>query len=142
MVYRTTLSPLFTLRREMDRIFEDTLGRGLNGQGTWNPSVDVREEDEAWLFELELPGVDPAQVEVTADNGVLAVRGEKASERREGEEGRWHIVERLTGSFQRSFQLPGNIAEDRIEATFANGLLRVRVPKAEVPKAKRIEIRS
>lgn len=141
MVYRTTLAPLFTLRREMDRMFEDALGRGTT-QGTWSPAVDVRETDAAWVFELELPGVDPALVEVMADNGVLTVRGEKLVERRNEQEARWHIVERLAGNFQRSFQLPGNVNEAKIEARFANGLLSVQVPKAEVPKPRRIEIKA
>lgn len=141
MVYRTTLTPLFTLRREMDRIFDDAFGRGADAASTWTPAVDVREDEQGWTFELELPGVNPEAVEVTADNGVLSVRGEKLTARREEPAGRWHVVERLTGSFLRSFQLPGNVAEERIEATFANGLLTLRVPKAEVPKPKRIEIK-
>lgn len=145
MVYRTTLAPLtplVTLRREMDRIFDDTFGRTSTGNGAWRPAVDVREEKDAWLFEVELPGVDPAGVEVTADNGVLTVRGEKSAERREGDESQWHIVERLTGAFQRSFQLPAQVVEDRIEASFAHGLLTVRAPKAEVPKPRRIEVKA
>lgn len=143
MVYRTTLAPIFSLRREVDRLFDDAFGRTETSPAPrWAPVGDVREEKDAWVFELELPGVDPAAVEVTAENGVLSVRGEKASERREGQDGRWHIVERMTGAFHRSFQLPGNIREDAIEARFANGLLSVRVPKAEVPQPRRIEVKA
>lgn len=141
MVYRTTLTPLFTLRREMDRLFEDAFGR-VNTPAAWTPAVDVREEPTAFLFELELPGVAPEAVEVTADGGVLSVAGEKRAERKEGEEGRWHIVERVQGTFRRTFQLPQNVAEDRIEATFSNGVLTVRVPKAELPKPKKIEVKA
>lgn len=141
MVYHTTLAPLFTLRREMDRVFEDAFGRG-SAEGTWSPAVDVRETRDAWHFELELPGVNPEQVEVTAESGVLTVRGEKAVSRRNDQDGRWHIVERQPGRFQRSFQLPGNVNEDGIEASFAQGLLTVRVPKAELPKPRRIEVRA
>jgi HSP20 family protein len=139
MVYRTTLAPILTLRREMDRLFDDTFGRG-NGDNAWRPTVDVREENDAYHFDVELPGVAPEQVEVTADAGVLTVRGEKAAERRE-DDGRWHIVERVTGAFHRTFQLPANVLEDQIEARFANGLLTVRVPKQEAPKPKRIEVK-
>lgn len=142
MVYRTSLAPLVTLRREMDRFFEDTIGRNEPSSASWHPVVDVRDTDEAWLFEVELPGVDPNQVEVTAEQRVLTVRGEKASTRREGEEGRWLAVERLTGSFERRFRLPANVNEEGIEASFANGLLTVRVPKAEVPKPRRIAIKA
>lgn len=141
MVYRTTLAPLFTLRREMDRLFDDVVGRGTEATSQWVPAVDVREDEQGYRFELELPGVDPARVEITADNGVLTVRGDKVSERKESESARWHVVERLTGSFRRSFQLPPNVAEDRIEAEFSQGLLTVRMPRAELPKPKKIEIK-
>jgi HSP20 family protein len=140
MVYRTTLSPLLAVRREMDRLFDDAFTRIAPTPATWQPAVDVREEGEAWTFEFELPGVDPAQVEVTADQGTLRVRGEKTSAARQREDGRWLAVERVTGAFERGFKLPANVAEDRIEASFAHGLLTVRVPKAEVPKARRIEV--
>lgn len=80
-------------------------------------------------------------MEVTADQGVLTVRGERRSEAREGNVGRWHIIERSQGAFRRSFQLPAQVAEDKIEAQYAHGVLTVRVPKAEVPKAKKIEVK-
>jgi HSP20 family protein len=142
MVYRTTtLTPLFSLRREMDRLFDDTFGRAATGASAWHPAVDVREEGDAFVFELELPGVSPEAVEVTADNGVLSVSGEKKSEQQRDDD-RWHIVERTQGSFRRTFQLPQNVSDERIEASFENGVLTVRIPKAEVPKPKKIEIRS
>lgn len=145
MVYRTTLTPLFTLRREMDRLFEDAFGRTATAPASWTPAVDVREAPTEFIFALELPGVAPEQVEVNTDNGILTVSGEKRSEREqqggEADEGRWHIVERVTGAFRRTFQLPQNVKEDGIDASFANGVLTVRVPKAEVPKPKRIEVR-
>ena len=144
MLYRTTSSPVFSLRREIDRLFDDTFG----GEGmaatrrTWMPAVDVRESDGEYTFELELPGIAPENVELTADNGVLTVRGEKQQQqtRKEGDEGRWHVVERSYGSFVRAFQLPQGVDEDRIEAQFAHGVLTVRVPKAERPQPRRIRI--
>jgi len=72
---------------------------------------------------------------------LLAVAGEKSAVRKEGDEGTWHIVERTFGSFRRSFQLPTNVQEDKIEATLTNGVLHVRVPKMELPKAKKIEVK-
>lgn len=142
MVYRSTaLTPLFSLRREMDRLFDDTFGRAATNGATWSPAVDVREEKDAFRFELELPGVEPANVEVTAEDGLLSVSGEKKSEE-EREEDRWHIVERTHGSFRRTFQLPPNVNEEAIDATFANGVLTVRVPKAQAPSARKIEVRT
>lgn len=141
MVYRTTaLTPLFSLRREMDRLFDDTFGRAATNSTSWSPAVDVREEKDAFVFQLELPGVSPEAVEVTADGGVLSVSGEKKSEEQRDED-RWHIVERVSGSFRRTFQLPQNVAEEKIDASFEDGVLTVRVPKAEQPKPKKIEVR-
>ncbi len=143
MVYRTTLTPLFSLRREMDRIFDDAFGsRSMAAASTWSPAVDVREEPTAWTFELDLPGVAPEQVEVTAEKGVLTISGEKRSERAQGSEEKWYMLERVQGTFKRTFQLPENVAEDRIEATFKHGVLTVRLPKAEIPSPRRIEVKA
>lgn len=142
MVYRTTLTPMVSLRREMDRLFEDAFGRSTPSAASWTPAVDVRETRDAWVFELEVPGVDPAAVEVTADQKLLTIRGEKASQRVEGEDQRWLSVERVTGSFERSFRLPSAVREEAIEARYANGLLTVTVPKAEVRQARKIEVRA
>lgn len=142
MVYRTTtLPPLFTLRREMDRLFEDALGRAEAGVASWIPATDVREDADSYLFELELPGVAPELVDVTTESGVLTVRGEKRGTTVEGETPRTHIAERVTGTFRRAFPLPKDVAEERIEASFSNGLLTIRLPKIERPKARKIAIR-
>jgi HSP20 family protein len=139
MAYRTSLtSPVFGLRREIDRLFEDTFaGNGAQG---WTPSVNIRESADALAFEVELPGLKSEQVEVTCDNGVLTIRGERRDERKEGEEGRYHLIERSYGSFSRSFQLPQNVDEDQIQASFEDGMLMVRVPKGAIPQPRRIEI--
>ncbi len=140
MVYRTTLSPIISLRRELDRFFDDAT-RVAPITASWTPAVDIRETKDAWEFALEIPGVDPAQVEVTAEARVLKIRGEKAITRKEGDEdGRWLSTERISGSFERSFRLPAQVREEGIEAQYAHGVLTVRVPKAEVP-ARRIEIK-
>lgn len=141
MIYRTSLSaPVFGLRREIDRLFEDTFGRG-EGMSTWNPAVDVRETDQELALELELPGIKPEEVELTAENGVLTIRGEKRSERKEGDESsRYHMVERSYGSFTRSFQLPQGIDETKIEADYNNGILSIHIPKTALPQPRRIEI--
>jgi HSP20 family protein len=142
MMYRTSITPFYSLRRDIDRLFEDVLGRD-GTQGGWAPAVDVREEDEALVLELELPGVSPEQVEVTAENGILTVLGEKRSERKEGDEARrWHLLERSYGSFRRSFQLPKGVDEAQIEAHFDQGVLTVRVPKSALPQPRKIQVRA
>lgn len=142
MMYRTTSSPVFSLRREIDRLFDDTFGgEGTTPRRGWLPAADVRETADGFTFELELPGVSPDQVELTADNGVLTVRGEKPPRtRKETDEGRHHFVERSYGTFVRAFQLPQGVNEEQIDAQFAHGVLTVHVPKAERPKPRRIRI--
>src|SRR3954469_12303067 len=138
MLYRmTTGSPIFGLRREIDRLFDDTFTRDGSG---WSPAVDIRESESEISLELELPGIKPEEVEITAENGVLTVRGEKKSERKEGEENRYHVVERTYGSFLRTFQLPQGIDEDQINAAFEHGILSIHIPKAALPQPKRIQI--
>lgn len=143
MVYRTTLSPIGSLRRELDRFFDDTVARVAPITASWTPAVDVRETKDAWEFTLEIPGVDPAQVEVTAEARVLKIRGQKDIARSEGAgEGRWLSTERISGAFERSFRLPAQVREDAIDARYAHGVLTVTVPKAEVPVARKIEIKT
>ena len=142
MVYRGTLTgPVFGLRREIDRLFEDAFG-GDTRRGGWSPAVDIREDNKEIVLEVELPGIKPDDVEVTAENGVLTIRGEKQSSSNEGTEGRYHVVERSFGSFTRSFQLPSGMDERRIEADFSDGVLSVRIPKAALAQPRRIEVRN
>jgi HSP20 family protein len=142
MLYRTSSNiPVFGLRREIDRLFEDTFG-GRDGGSAWTPAVDIKENQNELTFDVEIPGINPENVEITADNGVLTIRGERHSERKEDDDSRYHIVERSYGSFTRSFQLPQNIDESKIEATCNNGILSVHIPKAALPQPKKIQIKS
>ena len=138
MFYRmTTSSPVFGLRREIDRLFEDAFTR--DGQ-SWTPAVDIRESESELTLELELPGLKPENVEITAENGILTVRGDKRSERKEEDQSRYHVVERTYGSFMRTFQLPQGIDENQISAEYDNGILTLRIPKTALPQPRRIQI--
>lgn len=139
MVYRTSL-PLLTLRREVDRLFDDAFGRPEPSSATWSPIVDVREESTGFIFELELPGVDPTQVEVTAEEGVLTVTGSKETARSMTKEGRWHLSERIAGSFKRAFRLPPQASEEGITASYAHGVLTISVPRVVQPAPRKIEV--
>ncbi len=141
MIYRTGVStPLFGLRREIDRLFEDTFGRG-EGTGSWMPAVDVRETEKQLSLEVELPGIRLEDVEITAENGILTIRGEKRGERKEGDENsRFHLVERTYGSFSRSFQLPQGLDDTKIDADYNDGILSVNIPKTALPQPRKIEI--
>jgi HSP20 family protein len=139
MLYRT--APIFGLRREIDKLFEDTFG-GATGDGgfTWNPAVDVRETDNELRLDVEIPGITPNEVDVTAANGVLTIRGEKRTERKEDDNARYHVLERSYGAFMRSFQLPQGLDESKIEATCDNGILSIHIPKTALPQPRRIQV--
>jgi HSP20 family protein len=133
----TTSSPIFGLRREIDRLFEDTFARDGNN---WTPAVDIKETDNDIRIDLELPGLRPEDVEVTAENGLLTIRGEKRSERKEGDDGRYHVIERSYGTFMRTFTLPQGVDENQIQADFNDGVLSIRIPKAALPQPRRIQV--
>lgn len=141
MFYRTGLTtPVFGLRREIDRLFDDTFGRG-DGVNNWVPAVDIRETEKELSLDVELPGIRPEDVEITAENGVLTLRGEKHGERKEGEEGsRYHMVERTYGSFTRSFQLPQGLDDSKIEASYNDGVLSIQIPKTALAQPRKIQI--
>jgi HSP20 family protein len=134
------LSPMFGLRREIDRLFDDAfVGRGTGAN--WHPAVDIQETSKELRLDVELPGIRQEDIEIDVENGALSIRGEKSGERtEEGDEGRYHLVERSYGSFFRSFQLPPGVDEKQIRADFEQGVLHVRIPKTALPQPRRIQI--
>jgi len=141
MVYAATpTAPVFGLRREIDRLFEDAFRLGHSGRGEWSPAVDVRETDQELIFAVEIPGMTANNVEVTTENGVLTIRGERIDEQKDGDQGRLHLAERNYGSFARRFQLPHGINHEAIQADVEFGMLTLRVPKAALPEPKQIRV--
>lgn len=137
MLYRmTTGSPIFGLRREIDRLFDDTFARD---GASFSPLVDIKENEDEIRLEAELPGIKPENVEIIAENGVLTIRGQKQAEIKEGDD-RYQVVERTYGTFMRTFQLPQGVDENQIKADFEHGVLSVHIPKAALPQPKRIQI--
>jgi HSP20 family protein len=92
------------------------------------PRMDVKETDKEIIIEAELPGLEEKDVSLTLQNGILTVQGEKKIEYDEEKEN-YHMMERSYGSFQRSLRLPDTVDEDKVEARFENGILRVTLPK-------------
>src|ERR1041385_581401 len=131
-------TPAVGLRRELDRLIQGTSGSRPNGRSEWAPPVDIRETEHELTFAVELPGIKPEEVEVTAQDGVLVIRGERSEE---GGEGGYHLVERTTGPFMRLFPLPQGVDTDKIDANFEHGMLYVRIQKAALPQPKKIRIR-
>lgn len=108
--------------------------------GDWAPRVDISETDSAFLIKAEIPEVKKEDVTVTVDSGVLAIRGERKQEKEEKDK-KYHRIERHYGTFMRSFTLPDNVDEHRIEANFKDGMLSLRIPKTAEAKAKVIDVK-
>lgn len=143
MLYATATTrsaPVFGLRREIDKLFEDTFGHGPAGSHAWMPAVDICETDTELTFVVELPGLKPEEVDVSALDGVLTIQGQRIDERSVGEDERYHLVERNYGSFLRRFQLPQGLDGENILADVENGVLQVHVPKSRVSKPKNVRV--
>ncbi len=107
----------------------------------WTPAVDVKEEDKRFLITADVPGVDPADVDVTMHNGMLIIKGERNEETKEENDG-FHRVERASGSFYRRFMMPDSADPDKIEAHAKNGVLEIAIRKTEKMHAKKIKVQS
>jgi HSP20 family protein len=107
----------------------------------WRPAVDIKEETGRFLITADLPGVDPKDIEITMENGILTIKGERQSEVRDETEG-YKRVERVSGTFYRRFSLPDTADADRIEAKGKDGVLQVILPKHEKVQPRKIEVKS
>jgi HSP20 family protein len=135
---------LLTLRQAMDRLFDDNFfrpygGYGANAGDVGRLPLDVRATSDALLVEASLPGVKPEDVDITVENGSLTIRAEDRSER-EDEQAGWIVRELSRGSVMRTVTLPTGLEADKAEATFDNGVLKLRIPKAEQVKPRQIRI--
>ena len=134
---------LRTLQEEVNRLFSSNLtpsfGEEGIGRGAWNPNVDIYENKDQIVLEAELPGMNREDFELTVENNVITLRGERRFEKKDDADN-YHRVERSYGSFSRSFTLPQVVSGDGATAEYRNGVLRVTLPKREEAKARRIEI--
>jgi HSP20 family protein len=126
--------PLFRL---FDTFFSDN-GEDLASR-TWSPPVDIQETDDAYRIQVELPGLSKEDVQITLENSVLRLSGERKFEKDTKKEN-YHRIERTYGTFSRSFALPTQVSSDKVEAKFEDGVLSIVVPKAEQAKPRRIAI--
>lgn len=127
------------IRQELDRMFEDLFGRSTRGWASWSPAADLYETEEDYVLELELPGFERDELELTLEQGILTISGQRASE---GEaRGRaYRVRERSTGRFTRSFSLPRAVDPSEVEAEMRDGVLRVTMQKAAEAKPRKIDV--
>ncbi|MCK4676056.1 MAG: Hsp20/alpha crystallin family protein [Gammaproteobacteria bacterium] len=106
----------------------------------WAPSVDISENEKAFTLLADIPGVDPKDIEISMEKGVLTIKGERNSENIEEKEN-YRRVERESGQFYRRFTLPDSANADKIEAKSEHGVLKITIPKQEVAVSRRIEVK-
>jgi HSP20 family protein len=148
--------PFESLRREIDRLFDDfqpfgnrspfarvMSGLDLASNAWFAPAFDMTEQNGAFAISAELPGIDEKNIELKVANGILTVKGEKSEEKKE-EEKDYYLSERRYGSFQRSFELPAGVDADKIEASFSKGVLNIKLPKTAdaIKSEKKIDIKA
>ena len=107
----------------------------------WVPAVDIKEEAGQYVIHADIPGVDPNDIEVTMENGILSVKGERQRETKEEREG-YKRVERSKGSFFRSFSLPDSVDGENVSASGKNGVLEIIIPKVERKQSRKINVNS
>jgi HSP20 family protein len=142
---RREFNPLGLLQREIDRLFDD-VAQGVPTPGSMAASelmvsMDVAETDKDIELTVELPGIEPKDVDISISDNVLTIKGEKKVEKEEKDKN-YRRVERSYGSFMRSIELPAGVAPDAIKAAVNNGVLKVTVPKPAAAEAKKIEVKS
>ena len=135
---------LRTLQEEVNRLFSTNLTRAFGddegiGRGIWAPSVDIYENKDQIVLEAELPGMKQEDFDLSIENNVITLRGERRFEKTD-ESDNYHRVERSYGAFTRSFTLPQTVSADEARAEYSNGVLRVTLPKREETKSRRIEV--
>jgi HSP20 family protein len=132
-------------QEDLNRLFRRSWLRPAEGNGSipeggvWAPAVDIYETGETFTVEAELPGIDPKDIDVAVDEGVLSLRGERKLEREVKEEN-YYRVERAYGVFQRAVRLPSDIDAEKVTAAYDNGVLRVTIPKSQPKKPKSITV--
>ncbi|NNE46878.1 MAG: Hsp20/alpha crystallin family protein [Rhodothermales bacterium] len=131
-----------SLQREIDRMFDSFLPKanGDSEQAVWTPRVDLAESENAYLVHLDVPGMKKEDLEVNFQDGSVTVSGTR-NEQTVGEDANFVRVERRFGRFYRSFDLPKTVDSSKIEATYEDGVLSIRIPKAEESKPKSVTIK-
>jgi HSP20 family protein len=129
------------LQNEVNRLFSGAMPRDREDMvgGAWYPKVDIFEDKDQLVLEAELPGMSSDDFDLSFENNVLTLKGERKFEKRTNE-GDYHRVERSYGSFTRSFTLPQTVTAEGAKAEFDNGVLHISLPKREETKARKIEV--
>jgi HSP20 family protein len=132
----------WTLVSRLQRHIDHALGEAADGASvSWIPHVDIHEEAARFVVAADLPGVEGNDIEITADKGVLTIKGERRAEKKSSADG-FERVERASGTFLRRFTLPESADAEAIKATHVNGVLEVTIPKRPQEQPRRIAVQA
>ena len=139
----TTLDRMMSINRVLDQAIGGSLGADSTSR-VWVPALDIIEKRDSYTVVAELPGVSQSNIELSFEQNVLTIRGEKASSFDASKDGevRVYAAERVAGSFERAIRLPEFVDSDKIAAEMRDGLLTVTIPKASAAQARKIEIKT
>jgi HSP20 family protein len=138
---------LARLQREVNRLFEDSNRSGSRGSSEmtsarlWAPAVDIYEDGNEIVFRAELAGLKQEDIDIEMTGDTLTIKGERRFEDKQQKEN-YVRVERAYGQFQRSFTIPVPVEHDKVSASYRDGLLEIRVPKAEATRPKKVQVRA
>jgi len=130
------------LQQDLDRLLGTSAAAADDTSAVttdWIPAVDIKEEANGFMIHADVPGVEPKDIDVTLENGILTIRGQRRVEPREERDG-YRRVERVSGQFFRRFSLPDTAAPDGVQAKHSNGVLEVRIPKQPQVQPRRIKV--
>ncbi len=134
---------LIALQERMSRLLDESFGRTRREEGlvsgAWTPAVDIYETENSLVVTAEIPGISEKDIEVKIENNQLIIKGERKFEK-EAKEENYHRIERVYGSFYRSFSLPNTVDHDKVKAEYKNGVLKITMGKREEVKPKQIKI--
>jgi HSP20 family protein len=125
---------------DFDSFFDRRPARFRSVERAWSPAMDLAEHEDHFFVRMDLPGLDKGDVEIKLQDSELTVSGERKQEEEQKKDGYYHC-ERAYGKFERTLSLPNNVDVNKVEATFKNGLLEIRVPKSEEAKTRQVEIK-
>ena len=129
------------LQKELERAHDVEGGEGSIATAEWAPAVDIKEDEDKFVIQADIPGVKPEEIDISMEDGVITIKGEKETEAKTEQNG-YKRVERTFGSFYRRFSLPDTADAEAISAKSKHGVLEITIPKRESVKPKKINVSS
>lgn len=137
---RSMMRPFRDMEDMVNRLFADW-PRLREEHGGWNPSVDMIDRQDEVVLRADLPGMEQKDIDVTVQDNMITIRGERKEEREEKDKD-YYCCERTFGTFTRTMALPPSVDPEGVKATFKNGILEVRLPKTREAKGRKVEIKA